>query len=225
MQPNFWHKRWQSGQIGFHRASVNQTLIAHAERFLSGGPHRVLVPLCGKSRDLHWIASRGHTVVGVELSPLAAQQLFEDASLQPTVTKEGAIQRWQHGNLTVLVGDLLALDDAQLGRFDRIWDRAALVALPPKMRTAYGARLRAAMADDCAMLLSLFRHDLPRSGPPHAVTDQEVTDLYGAVATLERLSARDILDEEPRWRDSGATEFVVTTWWIQRKTTSNQSGT
>jgi thiopurine S-methyltransferase len=218
MQPDFWHARWRSGQTGFHQDTVNRDLKAHAEALLGGGQQRVLVPLCGKSRDLDWIAARGHRVVGTELSPLAARQLFEDAGRQPTVTDDGPIQRWQHDNLTVLVGDMLTLTDDQLGRFDRVWDRAALIALPVSMRQTYSARLLAALRDDGAILLSTLRHDRSRSGPPHSVTDQEVADLYGAAATLERLSTRNVLEEEPRWKQAGATELVVTSWWIQRST-------
>ncbi|MGH8409717.1 MAG: thiopurine S-methyltransferase, partial [Pseudomonas sp.] len=49
MQPEFWHKKWASNQIGFHLPQVNR----HLQRFwpqlgLEEGT-RVLVPLCGKS--------------------------------------------------------------------------------------------------------------------------------------------------------------------------------
>ena len=216
MQPDFWHARWRRGQIGFHQDTVNQNLIDHADTLLGDGPKRVLVPLCGKSMDLHWIAARGHEVVGTELSSLAAKQLFESSGRVPTITDEDGFQRWQHESLTVLVGDMLKRTEAQLGRFDRIWDRAALIALPPTMRATYVAKLLSVLKEDGAILLNILRNDLERSGPPHSVTDQEVTKLYGDVATLTRLSTRDVLDEEPKWRASGATEFVVTNWWIQR---------
>ncbi len=44
----------------------------------------ILVPLCGKSLDLHWLYQHGHSVVGVELSGLAAKQFFEENGIQYT---------------------------------------------------------------------------------------------------------------------------------------------
>ena len=65
MKPEFWKERWVRGEIGFHQAEVEPGLVTH----LGGlAPTRVLVPLCGKSLDLAWLATQGHQVVGVELS-------------------------------------------------------------------------------------------------------------------------------------------------------------
>lgn len=73
MQPEFWHKKWASNQIGFHLPDVNPYL----QRFWPGlnlaAQARVLVPLCGKSLDLLWLAGRGHRVLGIELSEKAVE--------------------------------------------------------------------------------------------------------------------------------------------------------
>jgi len=83
MQPEFWLQRWQQGQIGFHRGEGMPLLERHwpALQVAPGG--RVLVPLCGKSLDMHWLAAQGHRVLGVEISPLAVQQFFAEAGLRP----------------------------------------------------------------------------------------------------------------------------------------------
>ena len=65
MDPQYWINRWQENRIGFHEAGVNPLL----ERFLplaAATPPRVLVPLCGKSEDLTWLAALGHPVLGVD---------------------------------------------------------------------------------------------------------------------------------------------------------------
>ena len=49
--------------------------------------------------------------------------------------------------LTFITADLFELGPESLGRFDRIYDRAALVALPPKMRARYAAHLTALLAE------------------------------------------------------------------------------
>ena len=62
MHPEYWIERWKEGRIGFHRAGVNPQLVEHHARAL-GETKRVLVPLCGKSEDLAWLAASGHEVV------------------------------------------------------------------------------------------------------------------------------------------------------------------
>jgi thiopurine S-methyltransferase len=220
MDRDFWQTLWQSGDTKFHQNAVHSDLIAHRDRFLGPQRRRILVPLCGKTRDLAWLSRQdeGHEVVGAEFSPLAAEQMFGEAGLTPTVTDDGAAQRWESGDLTVFVGDFFELTDAQLGRFDRIWDRAALVALPPAMRERYATRLLELLEDDGAMLLNCFRYDLDRDGPPHSIPELEVFRHYGSAGRLELLGAVDALTPTSPWREAGATEFVVKTWWLQRGT-------
>ena len=62
MDANFWEKRWETGQIGFHLAEVNPLLVRH--HHVLPPRARVFVPLCGKSLDLVWLAKEGHAVVG-----------------------------------------------------------------------------------------------------------------------------------------------------------------
>ena len=216
MKKEFWLQRWEEGQIGFHQDAVHPDLLAHQARLLGGSRKRVFVPLCGKSRDLAWLAAQGHEVVGAELSAVAVRQLFEEAGLEATVTAEGGAERWQSGSLTVFCGDLFALTDAQLGRFDRIWDRAALVALPEDMRGGYTERLRSLLTDDGAILLNCFRYGLP-GGPPHSISEHEVFRRYGDGFSLELLRATDGIEQAGRFKEAGATEFVIMTWWLQRR--------
>lgn len=216
MEKSFWLQRWEEGKTAFHQDRVHPDLQAHRERLLGTQRQRVFVPLCGKSRDVAWLAAQGHTVVGAELSSRAVRALFEDAGLEPTVTRDGEAERWQSGDLTVFCGDLFSLTDAQLGRFDRVWDRAALVALPPEMRVRYTARIREVLTDDGAILLNSFRYDLP-GGPPHSVPERELFQHYGGAFSMELLGAVDALESMPRFKEAGATELIVMTWWLKRK--------
>ncbi|MGD8547546.1 MAG: thiopurine S-methyltransferase, partial [Thiohalophilus sp.] len=71
MEPDFWHERWENNLIGFHSNEVNPYLRTHWSKLSLEPAARVLVPLCGKSLDLIWLAEQGYQVVGVELSPIA----------------------------------------------------------------------------------------------------------------------------------------------------------
>ena len=48
----------------------------------------ILVTLCGKTMDIPWLCGRGCSVTGVELSPIAVQQLFEENDIPYTTAGE-----------------------------------------------------------------------------------------------------------------------------------------
>lgn len=191
--PDFWIDRWATGQIGFHEGVPNAFLT----RFWSSAG-TVLVPLCGKSADLAWLAERGCVVTGVELSPLACAAFFAERNLVPTVTPGVPFTRYEHGAITILQGDIFDLR----GAFDAVWDRAALIALPPEVRPRYAAHAQSLAPR--GLLVSFTYDQSKRDGPPFSVPDDEVRSLYPHAAHL--LSAP---VTEERWQPiGGATQSV-----------------
>ena len=136
-----WRDSWRRNDIEFHQAGGNGLL----RRFWpdldlpAGAP--ILVPLCGKSRDLVWLAAQGHPVLGVELSPIAITALFKESGLTPTRRKEGRFMAWRHGNLTILCGDFFALNPAHVAGIAVVYDRTSLTALPEATRRDYAAHM------------------------------------------------------------------------------------
>jgi thiopurine S-methyltransferase len=211
MEPDFWRERWRTGQIGFHRDRPNPLLVRH-HGHLPAPPSRVLVPLCGKSVDLRWLADRGHEVVGVELVAEAAEQFFHEQGLSPQRTRDGDRVIYEAGPIVVVVGDFFEVTPRELGTFDGVWDRAALVALPPPMRARYAPHLHGFMAPGARMLLVTYAFDGPPVGPPFAVEDEEVERLHGPALGLTRLESLDILDESPHFRERGVTRLEERVW-------------
>ena len=125
MEPSFWHDVWADGRTAFHRDEVNETLKRHASWFLAGGPHRVLVPFCGKTHDLAWMASQGHRVLGIELSPIAVEALFKREGWSAERVELDDVSVWTAGPVTVVCGDLFTLPSGLLEPCDRL----CLVAL------------------------------------------------------------------------------------------------
>src|ERR1700739_935957 len=109
MQPEFWHKKWESNQIGFHQPEVNPYLQRHWPDLAIPAQSRVLVPLCGKSLDLLWLAGRGHRVLGVELSQRAVEDFFREQQLQPQISEEGGFEVYRAGAIELRCGDFFAL--------------------------------------------------------------------------------------------------------------------
>lgn len=208
MLPDFWHERWERGEIAFHRDAVHQDLQFHADWLLGGGPHRVLVPLCGKTRDLGWIAAQGHDVVGIELSPVAAAAVFAELGVEPEVVEDGSLVRHHHGRLTVICGDIFDVRPDDVGPVDRIWDRAALIALPPRMRKLYAPRIRALSQPGGRLLQSAIEYNAcAKDGPPFSVDEDEVRRLYQG-ADVSLFERRDATAEiRPPWAEAGMTRL------------------
>ena len=192
MDAEFWLDKWEKNQLAFHEGAPNRLLVAHFAKLGIPAGGTIFVPLCGKSHDMLWLRARGYRVVGVELSRLAVEQFFAENELTPTITRAGWFERFESDGIAILLGDLFELDDATLGKVDAIYDRAALVALPPDMRKRYGAYL-IALTDGAPQLLVTFEYDQSvMPGPPHSVTEAEVGKHYDAQYQLELAETRDV---------------------------------
>lgn len=196
MDAQFWFDRWREGKIGFHEGKPNDLLEKHAAHL--GQRRRVLVPLCGKAVDLAYLASQGHDVIGVELVEDAAKQFFDGAS--PEVIEHAAHRSYTHSGVTIFVGDFFATTPALLGPLDALYDRAALIALPPDLRPTYVDHVRDLVAAGSPGIVISLEYDETRmSGPPFSVTLDEVRAHYPTAVELE---ARVV--EHQRLKDQGA---------------------
>jgi thiopurine S-methyltransferase len=144
--------------------------------------NRIFVPLCGKSVDMAYLASKSKVshVVGVDIIQQAAEDFAEDhptlslKEFQPEscdATPSGSIF---HGDdITIIVGDLFDLlqmksedrakyitlgstastDDSTSYLFDSIYDRASMVAIDPSLRNNYATQMGDMLRPGGVMLL------------------------------------------------------------------------
>lgn len=204
MHHDYWHDRWRTREIGFHRASAHPLLERWWPTLEIPADARVYVPLCGKSLDVAWLAEQGHTVVGSELSPVAIREFFEERGLTPSRERDGAHVRHTAGPYTIFEGDALALTPAQLGPIDAAYDRAALVALPPEMRIRYAISIAALLESGARMLVVTFEYPQERiAGPPFAVMPLEAHRLFDSAFSVREIDRLDIVEERPKFVDVG----------------------
>ena len=171
---------WREGRIGFHEASGNGYLRTYVD-YLGQG-RRVLVPLCGKTVDMAFLAARGHTVVGVEFVEAAARAFFAERDLVPTETPatENSLLRLSAGAVTIVVGDFFAATTDDVGFIDAFYDRAALIALAPGVRGRYVEHLKSLVTFGAPGLLITFEYDAAlMDGPPFPVFAVEVLQRFG----------------------------------------------
>jgi thiopurine S-methyltransferase len=112
MHQDFWQARWASNQIGFHLMEVNPQLVRHQD--VLSGARRVLVPLCGKSLDLAWLAGLGYAVQGVELAERAVIDFFREQQIEPGIRERDGFRIYSAGALELWCGDFFDLQAQHL---------------------------------------------------------------------------------------------------------------
>ena len=206
VQADFWHERWQRNEIGFHETQVHAGLQKYWSELALPSRCEVLVPLCGKSLDMHWLAERGHRVLGVELSALACRAFFEESKLPVRVRHDGRFEHFESGPYRLLCGDAFDLTATDLGAARAVYDRAALVALPPAMRRRYADLLRLRLPATASMLLVTFDYEQRlKAGPPHAVSMDEVHALYDAAFKVRVCEDSGHIEPPERLKERGLT--------------------
>lgn len=188
MDHDFWHSLWERNWIPFHGAVANPILVAHFGALSLAAQARVFVPLCGKTRDIPWLLAQGHRVVASELSPLAVSQLFDEMGITPEIVPGPRLTRYSAPGLDIDVGDIFDLDAQILGPVDAVYDRAALIALPPDLRARYAAHLAEITATAPQLLISLEYGDDPDDGPPFSVDGAEIARIYGPAYRVAELA-------------------------------------
>lgn len=218
MDADFWLRRWQDGQIGFHRHEVMPLLERHWRSFRLPTGSRVIVPLCGKSLDMHWLAAQGHRVLGIELSPLAVEQFFAEAGVRPERHASRYGEHFVAGPIEIILGDAFGVDEALFADAAGIYDRAALIALPPALRRRYLETTYAALPSGCRGLLITLEYPQPeKKGPPFSVEQGEVEALFSAPWQASLQERRDILEQEASFKADGVTALATAVYSLRKE--------
>ncbi len=217
MKSDFWLARWQDDQIGFHQPEVNPYLRAHWSRLELDDESSIFVPMCGKSIDMLWLKNQGHTVFGVELSELAVKQFNEENQLNLVAESQGDFSYYKSSGLTFACGDYFKLTKEMMSPVTAVFDRAALVAMPPEMRDNYVAHMRAILPRPVKILLVTMEYpESEMEGPPFSISESEVHRLYGDHFHIEQLQHEN-LELEDFFIDRGLTSLEERVWLLSTK--------
>jgi len=208
MKKDFWLERWAREEIGFHENEVNAYLIQYWHELHLAHDSAVFVPLCGKSADLQWLREQGYPLLGVELSRIAVQAFFTGNGYLAKVVHSEKFERYEANGIRILCGDFFDLGPEDMAGVTAVYDRAAMVALPPEMRERYVKHLLSILPPAAQILLVTF--DYPQAemqGPPFALSAEEVNALYREHAEIRLLDKIDVLAENPRFQKRGLTRL------------------
>lgn len=217
MQHEFWQSRWARNEIGFHQQSVNPGLQRHWPNLELPEESQVLVPLCGKSLDMLWLAQWGYRVLGVELAERAAVDFFAELGVTPQITQEGALRRYSYERLEILQGDFFDVTAEQVAGCGALYDRAALIALPPDLRADYALHLQRILPQQArGLVVSLEYPQAEMDGPPFAVLADEVRGLFADGWEVEEVERLDVLAENPKFLNRGVSHLDEVVFALRR---------
>ncbi len=212
MEPDFWLKKWQDQETGFHLGKPHPLLSKFFDSVI-GKASTIFVPLCGKSNDLEFIQQKNKLVIANELSEIAINAYFQEKAQHPQIQVDSKFKIFQHESLSIYCGDYFQLKSDWIKPCQGIYDRAALIALPKDMRKAYVEKMRSLCPSAKLLLITLEYPQSEMNGPPFSVSSDEIECLFD-FADIEQLYRQDILDKEPKFKQRGLTGFVESAYQI-----------
>lgn len=198
-QIEFWSKNcWSKGHTPWQQVKPHKQLLEFHEKLIGSNKKSadtsVLVPLCGKSVDLIWLWQQGHTVVGIEAVITAIHEFNKEnhLHLRESINQDGLTTfTTEDGKLTIIVGDFLNLNlfNSLKGKFDAVWDRGSLVAIEPKLYSAYEATIGQLInPHGFRYLLSTYIYECPQFHPPPWSIDVNIVRaLYSDIGSVDQL--------------------------------------
>ena len=175
----FWLDKWASNAIGFHEDFIHPLLKQYWSSINSAPRSNVLVPLCGKSKDLLYLRNQGHNVFGIEISEIAIVAFFDEHKITYEKIRHPNHDIFRGEGLTVYCSDIFDFPKKILPKIDVIYDRASLIALSDKRRQNYSDWLTTSAQSGCKSLLITLEYDKEKlSPPPYLVDRMELTALY-----------------------------------------------
>jgi thiopurine S-methyltransferase len=212
---SFWGKRWSTGKTGWHKTTVHSSLQKYCDdallEMIVGGGARILVPLCGKTVDMAFLAQKRPIaeVVGVDGVAQAIETFIQeqpDLSIQ-AVGESGGYQKHKGESITLLTGDFFNMTpEVAGGLFDGVWDRGSLVAIDPSLREQYVDKIGELMVKPNGryLLATIVRGNKDtKTGPPFSIDEAEVRRLFGSkswVDSIQLLDTHSLVSSEPWYK-------------------------
>jgi 2-heptyl-1-hydroxyquinolin-4(1H)-one methyltransferase len=130
---------------------------------------------CGEAATSMYLAERGFTTVGLDLSPAGIELARQDAA------------RRGLDNATFEVADISSFTGYD-GRFSTIVDSTLFHSMPVELREGYQQSIVRAAAPGASYFVLVFdRNALPEGGPVNAVTEDELRDVVSRYWVIDEI--------------------------------------
>jgi thiopurine S-methyltransferase len=203
-----WIARWQQGRIGWHESDGNIYLHRHWPKIAAGST--VLVPLCGKSTDLIWLASQGLDVTGVELSEVAVKTFFAENKLEYTQSQIGKLVCYSAVSqpIRIYCGDYFHYEGKPA---DALYDRGSLSAMPRAERRQYVQHTKSLLSPAAPRMIIALEFDQGAVvGPPFSTMPEELGQYWPDLQCID--SHDDLENCPPKFRAAGLSQMHEVAW-------------
>lgn len=223
MDAEYWRQRWREGRTGWHHAEVMPLLTEHWPALGVRPGARVLVPLCGKSLDMLWLAQLGFDVLGVDVSPIAIETFLAENHLEAHAEKaaDGGVFKvtdLPRGGITLVCGDVFALAPARLAACTAFYDRAASIALPRDLRTRFASAVYGKLpAGARGLLITLEYSGGHVEPPPFSIDGEEVQRMFARTWGITALERRDILAHQASFQRDDVASLHTAVYALTRR--------
>jgi len=204
MEISFWESKWRKGQIGFHMENGYEPLKKYWQKLEIIKNPNVLVPLCGKSVDLVWLAGQGAQVYGIEVIKQAVLDFFRDQQITPAESKENDLKLYKAGPIEIWNGDFFRVKPELMPSIDVVYDKGGLVALPLDSQKRYVEKLYSFTHPKSKILLHHFEYPQDEmEGPPFSIPLARIRELFGDKYTIRTLLQETSNTKYEKFRERG----------------------
>lgn len=216
MDKTYWNQRWEDGRTEFNQAEPHNFLVQGFKHLKLPAGARIFVPLCGKSVDMTWLLQENYELVGIELNLGACREFFKENNIPYEEQRTANFIKLKGEKITLFAGDFFKLTAEDLGQVDAIYDRAAYVALPEKMRQQYAEHISTITHASQYFLITMSFDQSQMAGPPFSVDEHEIREVFGKSFQVEEVLSKILTDElPPHFRARGlksgrASLFILT---------------
>ena len=167
-RPEYWDAIYRNEKPGWDKGRVSPPIARLAEEKILAEGERVAVPGAGRGHDAAFLAALGFKVTAIDFADEAANALRE------------------RGGMEVLQQDVFTLARTHAGAFDAVCEHTCLCALDPK-RWREWAEVVHKILVPAGIYFGVFYAHKREGGPPHAISEERVRELFSDLFTFERL--------------------------------------
>lgn len=161
--PQKWEADYQRGTDGWDLSGPTPVFkrLASSNRFKPG---RMIVLGAGRGHDAREFSRHGFNVTAVDFSPYAVEQMRKLADATAPIE--------------ILHQDIFTLSDELNDMFDYLLEYTCFCAIDPKRRAEYADVVTRLLKPDGIYIDLAFPLDHRKGGPPYAVTESEIFNLF-----------------------------------------------
>jgi len=163
--PRKWDENYEQGTDGWDLGGPTPVF----KRLISSGqlpPGRMIVLCAGRAHDAREFARHGFQVMAVDFSSEAIREM------QRLAGAEAPVEILQH--------DIFSLPETLNHSFDYVLEYTCFCAIDPKRRAEYADLVRRLLKPNGIYIDLAFPLDGRKGGPPFAVSNREIIDLFQA---------------------------------------------